>query len=49
MLLQVQKLSLKAVPIGKYQLQIGVLKPDTGEHLRLPDQSDRLLLEPVIK
>lgn len=48
-LLQVQKLSLKAVPTGKYQLQIGVLKPDTGERLRLPDQSDRLLLEPVIK
>ncbi|HLF26052.1 MAG TPA: glycosyltransferase family 39 protein [Anaerolineae bacterium] len=35
------------LPPGEYAVEIGLYHSDTGERLRLPDQADRILLDPI--
>lgn len=48
-LVQVQKLPLTALTAGQYQLQLGVLNPDTGERLKLPGGAERLRVMEISK
>ena len=49
LLFQTQKISLGALPLGNYWVQIGLYNPDNGMRFLLDDGSDRVLLFPLVK
>lgn len=49
MMIQLQRLSMADLSPGTYRLQIGVIDPETGERLKLPDAAEAAWLAEVEK